>query len=368
VNFDLISSILVPQTTPLSILAEGYFGTRQAKTAYGVMRYGNYPIHSVIDSTKAGQSVAELAQVQSTLLVSASLEEACIETKPKALLLGIAPIGGDLPDSWLAILKEAITNGIHIINGLHYFLNDNKELKDLAIKHDVILWDVRDPYIYSASSSQSVAKQSPRPDRTKVITTVGSDCNVGKMCCALELHQEFLRQGYKSSFLATGQTGIIISNFGIPLDRIIGDFMAGSVENAINEIIAKDNPQFIFVEGQGSLLHPGYSGVTLSLIHGSNPDAMLLCHKPDSAIIQGDYEVIIPSMIDLVNIYETAVAWTNTQNLKRAKVLGISLNTSTYDEPVARMQVKQLELETELAVTDVIRFGVSNIVKEIIKL
>ena len=367
-NFDFINQILTPQTTPLSILAEGYFGTRHAKTAYGVMRYGNYPIHSVIDSSKAGQSVAELAQVKSKLLVSASLTEACEESKPKALLLGIAPIGGELPESWIAILKEAITNGIHIINGLHYFLNDNQELKKLAIKHDVILWDVRDPYIYTASAKQSVAKQTQRPDRTKVITTVGSDCSVGKMCCALELHQEVLRQGYKSSFLATGQTGIIISNFGIPLDRIIGDFMAGSIENAINEIIDRDNPQFIFVEGQGSLLHPGYSGVTLSLLHGSNPNAMVLCHKPDNEKIQGGYEVLIPPMIELINIYENAATWTATDSIKRARVLGVSLNTSNYDESTARMQVKQIELETELAITDSIRFGVSNIVKELLKI
>lgn len=365
-QFDQIKEILNPQNCPLSILAEGYFGSRHAKTAYGVMRYGKYPIHSVIDSKQAGKGVSELTHFKSNLTINRDLEEACLESNPKALLLGIAPIGGELPEEWILILKEAIRKGIHLINGLHYFLNENQELKTLASKHDVVLWDVRDPSIYSASAIQTVAKQSYRPDSTKVITTVGSDCNVGKMCAALELHQECLRQGRKSSFLATGQTGIIISNFGIPLDRIIGDFMAGSVENAINEIIERESPEFIWVEGQGSLLHPGYSGVTLSLLHGSNPDAMLLCHKPDNSIIQGGYEVVIPGNNELISIYEHAASWTTPHKL--AKVMGISLNTSNLSEAESKHVVDQTQSETGVPTTDVLRFGAHNIYENLLKL
>ena len=196
---------------------------------------------------------------------------------------------------------------------------------------------------------------------------VGSDCNVGKMCTALEIVQEIKNHSKSAEFLATGQTGIMISGSGVPLDRVIGDFMAGSIENELHKIIQEKDPEFIIVEGQGSLLHPGYSGVTLSLIHGSNPEYLVLCLKAGLEYIQGGYQVKIPSITELIEIYETASAWIQTSS-QSAKVIGISINTSELDEVLAYKLIKDIESETHLPVTDPIRYGTEKIYKRILEI
>ncbi len=346
---------------PITILAEGYFGTSHAKTATGIIRYGDWLISSVIDSQKQGKTILETTGINHSAAIVANLEQALKQNpKPQTLVLGIAPVGGDLPPAWRAIIKEAIINGLNIISGLHLFLNEDAELKQLAKQHQVILWDVRDPELYPASAARSVSKQKPRPANTKVITMVGSDCNIGKMCTALELDKEAKKQGLNSSFVATGQTGIMISGNGVPLDRVIIDFAAGAMENAIFEEIDKGH-ELVFVEGQGSLIHPGYSGVTLSLLHGSNPDAMILCHKPDRIKVHDKYDVTIPSLTKLIEIYETAANWTINDGKNPVKVVGIALNTSSYSDEEALNLVKQAESETGLAATDPIRYGVEKL-------
>lgn len=363
VKFNKFNAIKQKET-PITILTEGFFDSRHAKTAIGVIRYGNWPISSIIDSKFSGKTISDFHKLDSRAPIVKSIEDALEQNpRPKALLIGIAPVGGKLPDSWIEIIKIAIKNKLDIISGLHYFINENEELKNLATANQVNIYDLRDPDLYEASASQSVAKQKTRPIKNKVITLVGSDCNVGKMTVALELSKAANARGVKSSFIATGQTGIMISGQGIPLDRIIGDFMAGSVENLIFETIEKEDPEFIFVEGQGSLLHPGYSGVTLSLIHGSNPDAMILCTKSDNKEILG-YDIPVPNYTKLIEIYESAANWIRKDS---AKVLGVSLNTSSYDDNQAKDLIKQVEAETKLAANDAVRFGVENIVDQLIK-
>lgn len=359
-NFNEINQ----KETPITILTEGFFDSRHAKTAIGVIRYGNWPISSIIDSKSANKKINEFYNLSSSAPILSSIEEALKSNpKPKALLIGIAPIGGNLPDSWIEIIKIAITNKLDIISGLHYFINENQELKNLAQANNVTIWDLRDPNLYTASQSQSVAKQKPRPKKNKVITLVGSDCNVGKMTVALELTKAASAKGIKASFVATGQTGIMISGNGIPLDRIIGDFMAGSMENMIFETIEKEDPELIFVEGQGSLLHPGYSGVTLSLLHGSNPDAMILCHKSDNKTILGGYEVDIPSFKEMISIYESATNWIRTS---KAKISGIVLNTSAYNDMEAKKIIQEIEAETRLPTNDAVRFNIENVLEKIL--
>ena len=352
---------------PISILTEGYLGTSHAKTATGIIRYGDWHISSIIDSTKQGTTLLDTIGIDHPAPVIANLTQALtLNPKPRSLILGIAPVGGALPEAWRNIIKEAITNGLNIISGLHLFLNEDPELKQLAAKHGVTLWDVRDPELYPASAARSVAMQKPRPQGTKVITLVGSDCNIGKMCTALELDREAKKQGLSSAFVATGQTGIMISGSGVPLDRVIIDFAAGAMENAIFEeiekfpVIAKRG--LIFVEGQGSLIHPGYSGVTLSLLHGSNPDAMILCHKPDRVKVYNQYDITIPSLNKLIEIYENAVSWITNDGKAPAKVIGIALNTSAYTDDEALELIKQAQAETGLPVTDPIRYGVENLI------
>jgi uncharacterized NAD-dependent epimerase/dehydratase family protein len=343
-----------PAQTPLIVLAEGCFGEHESKTGVGVIRYGEWPITAVIDSTRAGKTVQEIIGTSCTAPVVESLSMAlALSPKPQALLIGTAPMGGGLPDHYRAIVKEAIHAGLHIISGLHIFLNDQPDLKALAAERGVVLWDVR-----AVTEENIVTRQLPRPESVKVITMVGSDCSVGKMSVALEIDRALRQQGESSAFVATGQTGIMITGSGVPLDRVIGDFMAGYLEVLIDETIRLDNPEWVIVEGQGSLLHPAYSGVTLSLLHGSAPDGMILCHNPKLKGINNFEHQLIPPLSELARIYEAAAAW-----IKPAKVHGIALNTSSFSEAEALGFIREYEAETGLPVTDTVRFGAEKLVE-----
>lgn len=357
-----------PAKTPLVVLAEGCFGETQSKLALGVIRYGQWPIAAVIDSSRAGKSVRDVTGIPCDAPVVSNLSES-LAKGPKALLVGTAPAGGQLPEEWRQILAEAIRNGLHIINGLHFFLTEEEDLVALAKQHNVRLWDVRDPEAYGRHKFQVINLQKPRPQNVKVITMVGSDCSVGKMHTALELHAQSQKRGHSSGFLATGQTGILIAGRGVPLDRVISDFAAGAMEVCLQEEIeqlekqAPGQAHAVFVEGQGSLMHPAYSGVTASLVHGSNPDAMILCHKAGLNTIRNYPQLPLPPMKDLVAMYEEAASWVRPQGMAKARVLGISVNSSPFSEPDARRYLDQLADETGLPVTDPVRYGVDDLLK-----
>lgn len=339
---------LIPAETPLVVLSEGCFGLHHSKTAIGVIRYGNWPITAVIDSRHAGKTVRQVTGIVNEAPVVEALQTALsLQPKPKALLLGTAPIGGDLPDEYRSVVREAIESGLHVINGLHVFLNRQPDLKALADQNGVLLWDVRD-----VADDNVVTRQLPRPERVKVITMVGSDCSVGKMTVALEVNRTLQQRGESSQFVATGQTGILISGAGLPLDRVIGDFMAGMLEKTIDEAIQAFAPEWVIVEGQGSLLHPAYSGVTLALLHGSAPDGMILCHNPRLNCVHHFESVPIPPLPELIRVYETAAGW-----IKPAKVYGIALNTHGYSTDEAAALIRSCEAETGLPATDPVRYG-----------
>jgi uncharacterized NAD-dependent epimerase/dehydratase family protein len=362
---------LEPKETPLVVLSEGCFGESQSKLALGVIRYGNWPITAVIDSTKAGKTVWEVSGLACDAPIVPTLTEA-LPLQPRALLIGTAPPGGQLPSKWRAVLVEAIRNGLHIINGLHFFLSDDPELVRLAAQHQVQLWDVRNPESYGRQKFQGINQQKPRRENIRVITLVGTDCSVGKMHTALELQAQSSQRGMNAAFLATGQTGLLIQGKGVPLDRVIGDFMAGAVEVCIQEEIEAlerahpGKPGFIFVEGQGALQHPAYSGVTLSLLHGSNPDAMILCHKANTQTIRNYPQVPLPTMNEVVHMYETAASWVRQSGKPRARIIGIAVNTSMLGDADAQAFLAQLHDETGLPVTDPVRYGVENLLDALI--
>ncbi|MCL5946842.1 MAG: DUF1611 domain-containing protein [Chloroflexi bacterium] len=237
----------------------------------------------------------------------------------------------------------------HIISGLHVFLKDDPDLARLAATHHIDLWDVREPV-----NEMQVAQAFPHRPGSKTILFVGSDCSVGKMTAALECHREALSRGYRSKFIATGQTGIIITGDGIPLDRIIGDFMPGSVERAVIEASAHED--WVWVEGQGSLIHPAYSPVTLALVHGARADAMILVHKPGRTRIR-HYDVAIPPLPDLVSLYERAASW-----VYPSRVVGIALNTFDLSEQAAQKAIQDTQLTVGLPTTDPVRYGASVLV------
>jgi uncharacterized NAD-dependent epimerase/dehydratase family protein len=277
--------------------------------------------------------------------------------QPDTLLIGIAPIGGALPQEWRWQLLAAIESGLNLISGLHFFLSDDEELRAAAQKRVVTIWDVRRP-----SGENRVAQFTPHRPGSHTVLMVGSDCAVGKMTAALELDLEARRRGLSSGFVATGQTGIIIANSGIPADRIISDFLAGMTEEIVLDFTKKYD--WVFVEGQGALNHPGYSPVTLGLIHGSMPDAMIFCHKVGTTMIEGYTYCPYPSLNRMIALNEDTVSWVRPD--RPCKVAGLALVTFGLSGQQAKDAIKQTEDETGLPSTDVMRFGAGKLMDALV--
>jgi len=333
----------------IAILAEGAFEWHYGKTGIGVIRYGKDPVVAVIDSTRAGQDVSQALNTSfgQGIPIVRDIHEA-LTYQPNALLIGIAPMGGALPTAWRWQLLAAIEAGLDIISGLHMFLADDEELRATANKRGVTIWDVRRP-----PASNRVTQFIPHRSGSHTVLMVGSDCAVGKMTVALELDREAQRRGFNSAFVATGQTGIMISGNGLPVDRIISDFVAGMVEEMVLDFTNKHD--WVFVEGQGALNHPGYSPVTLGLIHGSMPEAMIFCHKAGTTAIEGYTNCPYPPLNRMIQFNEDTVSWVRSD--RPCKVVGLALMTHHLSEQKAHDAVKQVEDETGLPATDVVRFG-----------
>lgn len=333
----------------IAILAEGMFEWHYGKTATGVIRYGQDPVVAVIDSTKVGQDASQALQapIGKGIPIVRDINEA-LQHKPDTLLIGIAPQGGVLPAAWRWQLLTAIESGLNIVSGLHSFLSDDAELQAAAEKHSVTIWDVRRP-----PSRQRVAQFTPHRAGSHTVLIVGSDCATGKMSTALELDQEARKRDLSSVFAATGQTGIMISNDGLPVDRLICDFTAGLVEEMVLNFAERHD--WVFVEGQGALNHPGYSPVTLGLLHGSMPDALIFSHKVGTTHIEGYEHCLFPSIQDMIQLNEDTISWVRPE--RPAKVVGISLVTQGLGDEQARAAIKQLENETGLPTTDTWRYG-----------
>jgi uncharacterized NAD-dependent epimerase/dehydratase family protein len=343
----------------IAILAEGAFEWHYGKTATGVIRYGQDPVVAVIDSTKAGQDVAQAlnAPFGQGIPVVHNIYEA-LQREPDTLLIGIAPIGGVLPATWRGQILTAIELGLNIISGLHGFLADDPEFREAADKYGVTIWDVR-----RAPEKKLVAQLTPHRTGSRTILMVGSDCATGKMSTALELDIEARRHNLNSAFAATGQTGIMISGKGLPIDHIISDFVAGLVEEMVIDFT--NQYDWVFVEGQGALNHPGYAAVTLGLIHGSNPDAMIFSHIAGLSGIDGYANCPFPSLKRLIQMNEEAISWIRPE--PPSKVVGIALVTHRLSEQAALDEIKRVEDETGLPASDPMRFGVSKLMDALVK-
>ena len=343
----------------IAILAEGAFEWHYGKTATGVIRYGKDTVVAVIDSTKAGKDVSQAlgGSFGKGIPVVRNIHEALMY-QPDTLLIGIAPMGGALPKEWHWQLLTAIEAGLDIISGLHVFVSDDDELRAAAEKRGVTIWDVRRP-----PEKNLVARFIPHRPGSHTVLLVGSDCAVGKMTVALELDREAQRRGLNSAFVATGQTGIMISGTGLPVDRIISDFVAGMVEEMVLDFSARHD--WVFVEGQGALNHPGYSPVTLGLIHGSMPDAMIFCHKAGATAIEGYENCPLPSLKRMIAFNEDTVSWVRPE--RPCKVVGLALMTHDLAEQEAQDALKQAEDETGLPATDVLRSGAGVLMDALIR-
>src|SRR6266581_195380 len=343
----------------IAILAEGAFTWRTAKTATGVIRYGTDQVVAVIDSTRAGKDVSQAlgAPLGIGIPIVRDIHEA-LTYQPNMLMIGIAPVGGALPSEWRWQLLAAIEAGLDVISGLHFFISDDEELRTAAEKYSVTIWDVRRP-----PDKNRVAELIPHRPGSHTILMVGSDCAVGKMTVALELDREASNRGLNSAFVATGQTGIMISGNGLPVDRIISDFVAGMVEEMVIDFTNKHD--WVFVEGQGALNHPGYSPVTLGLIHGSMPDAMIFCHQAGATTIEGYEHCLLPPLSRMIQFNEDTVSW--VRPTRPCKVVGLALMTMHLSEQEAREALKQAEDETGLPATDVLRFGAGTLMDALSK-
>ena len=336
------------------ILAEGNFSPLESKTANQAIRYIPDQVVAVIDSLQAGRTVSDVLGFGGSIPVVADVRTSLLH-KPNTLLIGIAPTGGKLPDSWRAIIKEAIEHKLTIISGLHTLLSDNEEFARLARSNNVELVDLRNV----PSEYEVVSKGSWKTRRAKTILTVGTDCNVGKMTASLELHKEFLRRGLNSDFVATGQTGILLSGKGIAVDSIISDYVAGAIELEVDKRV-EHGKVFIHVEGQGSLTHQGYSSVTLGLLHGVMPDAMIMVHHPARHV--DDYDFHLDNVQHLIDLHEEILA-----PFKPSRVVGIAINTVMMTNQQVEVARKELHEQTGLPIANVLTQEVGMLVDALLK-
>jgi uncharacterized NAD-dependent epimerase/dehydratase family protein len=331
----------------LAILAEGEFGVLTSKTAACTIRYAPERVACVIDSTRAGSTVQRVLGFGGSIPVVGTIEEALTHS-PNALLIGIAPRGGALPDEWREVLLKAIAGGLGILNGLHHVLGEDPEISEAARAAGVRIWDMRVPRI-----PDTIATGSLRNKAGSVVLTVGSDCRTGKMTVAFEAARYLKGRGIGAEFVPTGQTGILLAGWGEAVDRVPGDFMAAVTEELTIEALGRAG--IALVEGQGSIIHPAYSAVALGIMHGCCPDAMILCHQPTRTEIPG-YGVTIPPLPELIRTHEEIAGLVHP-----SRVVAIALNTFDMDDAAAEREAARLEDATGLPATDVIRWGCERI-------
>jgi uncharacterized NAD-dependent epimerase/dehydratase family protein len=325
------------------ILADSSFGPQTSKTANACIRYTPERVAGVIDSTKAGQTAEQVIGFGGDIPVVATLEEG-VRLKPNALLIGIAPAGGRLPPEWIRLLSAAIEHRLEIWSGLHSFIGDVPELAALARRHGVAINDLRRP-----PANLDVARGRVRDVDATVVLTVGTDCNIGKMTTQLQLLGGLRARGIRTSFAATGQTGILIEGRGIGVDAVIADFIAGAAEQLVLEC-ARDS-DLVLVEGQGSIINPSFSGVTYGLLHGALPHAQIMCAQPTRKAIRHNDWVAIPPLPEFIRLSESVAA-----PLRPAPVIAVALNTFDLDEASARREIERTANETGLPTTDPVRY------------
>jgi uncharacterized NAD-dependent epimerase/dehydratase family protein len=334
----------------LAILTEGQFKLHNAKTATGVIRYGTDRVVALVDSSIAGRNVAEWMPGHDIPAVATLAEALSMPERPDTLLIGIAPTGGKLPEAWRATILEAIRAGLDVHSGLHTFLGDDSEFQAEAAASGSWIIDYRRP----PERHETAVGRRHGPGK-HVILMVGTDCAIGKMSVALDLRKAALAAGDSAVFVPTGQTGMMIDGWGVAIDRVISDFVQGTVERLIEQ--AEERGDWIIVEGQGSLDHPAYSSVTLGLIHGSTPQAMVMVHKP--GLVEHDFDHLPEASFPIARLPEFIRLHESVAGLVApSRVVAVALNTSLYlDDAEARRVIASIAAETGLPVDDPVRFG-----------
>ncbi|MGI9187245.1 MAG: DUF1611 domain-containing protein [Gaiellales bacterium] len=341
----------------LAILAEGLWAESDAKTGHGVLRFGSdRDVVCVVDSTQAGRTSAEVVPFARRDVPIVADVDAARALGASCALIGVAPAGGKLTDAWKAQLLRAMELGMDVEAGLHTLLNDDPALVAAAAAHGVQLRDLR-----TSPKGLTIPRADlSRTADVRVVHTVGTDCAIGKMSTALELTDGARARGRNAVFVATGQTGIAITGWGIAVDHVISDYVNGAAESLIDQ--GGERGDLLFLEGQGSLLHPGYSAVTQGLLHGSQPDVLVLQHLAGQTHNDDYPSRPIPPLADVIALYELSAS-----AVRPAKVAAIALNTKHLDDATAAQAIAAAEAATGLVADDVVRHGPERVLDAVLQ-
>ncbi len=332
---------VLPDYRRIVLLTDGRLGVFSSKTASSLLRYRSDDVVAIIDSASAGRPLRDSIPWAPERPIVTDIA-ATLDYEPEALFIGVAPSGGALTAEMGAHVRDALRAGIDVVSGLHTRVAVDAECRKLAEAGGARMLDLREP-----PAEQIVATGRACETRCRRILTVGTDGNVGKMVAALELTRTARKRGLDARFLATGQTGIMIEGRGIAIDAVISDFAAGAVEEMV---VASGECDVCVIEGQGSLGHPGFSGVTLALLHGSCPDAMILVHHAGRTHYKNLSRRPLPSLSALRSAYENVAGL-----LHPSRIVAVALNTHGLDRAAAARCARDIERELGIPVADVWR-------------
>ncbi|MCF7826428.1 MAG: DUF1611 domain-containing protein [Candidatus Marinimicrobia bacterium] len=339
---------MIEKKRKFALYAQDRLNALGSKTANGLILFRYEEISVIIDRSKAGKTAQEVLYYGGNIPIVANVQEA-LKYKPDTLVIGIAPIGGAVNPEWIPEIKLALEFGLEVWAGLHQFLADYDELKSFREQ----IWDVRRP-----PENLKIARGSWQTRKSKVLLTIGSDSNVGKMTTALMLQKHLAESGLESIFVGTGQTGMMISGRGVAVDAVISDFINGAIESEIDKVDGQ--APLIIVEGQGAITHMGYSGVTMGLLHGSMPDALVIAHQPSR--LMDDYNHHLPSLRTIIDLHESLLA-----PFKPAKVLGINLYSKGLSREAAEWECISIKKHLGIAVEDMVDAPKKVVAESIIK-
>ncbi|MBE0644760.1 MAG: DUF1611 domain-containing protein [Bacteroidetes bacterium] len=336
------------------LLAEGRLSSIGLRMVIAALLYIPDRIVAVIDSTKERGTTQEVIGFGGETPIVHSIEEA-MKFKPDSLLIGITPMGGQLPDSWRHIIRGALDSGLHIVSGLKQPLRKDVEFAAISDEKGLRIHD-----LHQVSKSHLIRAQgSWRRRNINTILTVGTDSNTGKMTTALMLHREMMRRGMNVAMIGTGPTGILISGRGVSVEDIPADFINGAIEFEIDKA-ANEGFEYVIVEGQGALSNCGNSPIALGLLHGAMPDAMVLCHQPSRET--DGYGLPLPGIMATIELHERMIGV-----FKQAHVVAIGLNSMDLNKEDYRLTVRELEQTSGLPAVDALRESPAAIVDQLLK-
>ena len=342
---------MIEREKVLAIYMEGHSSDSAGKMGFGVLRYSANPVACVVDSQAAGRDAAEVTGIPRPCPIVATIAEARARGA-EVLVLGIAPPGGRIPAAWLAALDAAVACGFSLVNGLH----DRLGPRYPTLAAGQWVWDIRVEPPGLGIATGAAAKSTARR-----VVLVGTDMAIGKMTAGLELHAAALARGLRSHFVATGQIGITITGRGVPLDAIRLDFASGAVER---EVLAAGDAAIVFVEGQGSLLHPA-SSATLPLLRGAMPTHLVLCHRAGQTHLRRLPEIVIPPLDRVIALYRDVAAACGA--FPRPAVPCVALNTCEVEaDDDARRAADAIERELGLPCDDPLRHGPERLLESLL--